>query len=112
MIPAQQYVFRAVIKRIIDGDTLDADIDLGLHCHRLERLRLLGVNAPEMHGATAAAGQAAKDYVTAWLAGADVVLQTYKSDAFGRYLATLYRSSDGACLNEDLLSSGNAVVFV
>lgn len=34
MIPAQQYVFKAVIKRVVDGDTVDADIDLGLHCHR------------------------------------------------------------------------------
>lgn len=65
-----------------------------------------------MHGTTAPAGQAAKDYVTAWLAGADIVLQTYKSDAFGRFLATLWRTADGACLNDDLLSSGNAVVFV
>ncbi len=111
MIPAQQYVFRAVIKRVVDGDTIDADIDLGLHCHRLERLRLLGVNCPEMHGDTKAAGEMAKEFVIAWLDGADIVLQTYKSDSFGRFLANVWRTSDGASLNDDLISSGNAVVF-
>lgn len=111
MIPTQQYVFRATLSRVIDGDTLDLDIDQGMHSHRLERVRLLGVNAPEMHGESAQAGLNAKAFVTVWLGSNDLTVQTYKSDVFGRYLATIWKP-DGKCLNDDLLTSGNAVVFV
>ena len=110
MIPEQTYVFRGVVTRVVDGDTLDIDLDQGLHCHRLERLRLLRVNAPEMKGDTKAAGEAAKAYVTSWLSGA-VVVQTYKGDAFGRYLAEVWRTYDGANLSDDLLASGHAVPY-
>lgn len=118
-LPVQQYVFKAQLLRVIDGDTLDLDIDLGLHCHRQERVRLLRVNAPEMHGTSKAAGEAAKMFTTQWLYGGDayavpslpLIVQTYKSDVFGRYLAEVWRISDGANLNDDLLTSGNAVPF-
>lgn len=110
-MPVVPYVFRAVLRRIVDGDTLDLDIDQGLHCHRIERVRLLGVNCPELTGSTKAAGLKALGYVQAWLSGQSLVVETYKSDVFGRFLANIWRTSDGASLNEDLLSSGHAVAY-
>lgn len=112
------WAYRARLVRVIDGDTLDVTIDQGLHTHRTERLRLLGVNTPEVKGATRPAGLAAAGYVTSWLgavpAGAEwpLIVRTAKSDTFGRWLATVWRSSDGACLNEALLTSGHATVFM
>ena len=116
--PAQLWVYRARLERVIDGDTLDVTIDCGFHGFRTERLRLLGVNTPERKGATRAAGDEALRFVQTWLGLAAVaaggawplVIQTEKADAFGRFLATVW-GVDGACLNADLLATGHAVPF-
>jgi endonuclease YncB( thermonuclease family) len=114
-MPEYAYVFPARLARVVDGDTIDCTISVGFHAYRVERLRLLGVNAPEPHGATKAAGDAATAFVAAWLALAvgdwPLLVETHKSDVFGRYLALCFRVIDGSCLNDDLLASGHAVVF-
>lgn len=117
-MPTLVWVFRAKIIYVVDGDTVDLEIDVGLHGRRIERVRLLGVNAPEVHGDTRAAGLQAAIYVRGWFNASTtpstewpIVVQTYKSDVFGRYLATIWRQVDGACLNLDLLNSEHAVVF-
>lgn len=110
------WTYRARLEGIVDGDTLDVLVDCGFRNFRSERLRLLGVNTPEMKGATRYEGLAAKVYVNAWMAEARVdewslVIQTEKSDAFGRFLARVWRITDGRCLNDDLLANGHAVPF-
>ena len=55
-MPAQIWVYRARLVKVIDGDTIDVYLDAGFHGYREERLRLLGVNAPEVHGSTKTAG--------------------------------------------------------
>lgn len=115
-MPTQEWLYRAKLVRVVDGDTIDVWIDAGFHGYRRERLRLLGVNAPEMHGASKTAGDAAKAYVDGWLLGLPgdwpLIVQTEKSDVFGRFLAQCWRVMDGANLSDDLLSSGNAVPFL
>ena len=112
------WAYRAQLVRVIDGDTLQIVIDQGLNTHRAERIRLLGVNTPEVKGATRPAGLAAAGYVTSWLGAvpADdewpLILQTAKGDAFGRWLARVWRVTDGRCLNDDLLAVGHARVFM
>ena len=115
-MPAQVYVYQARLERVIDGDTLDVTLSMGLHAYRVERLRLLSVDCPEVHGPTRVAGLAATAYTTAWLEAAGpepwpLIVQTYKSDDFGRFLGTVWRISDGACLNLSLLDSGHAVAY-
>jgi|SRR5215510_2739161 len=115
-MPTQNWTFKAKLIRVVDGDTIDLEIDIGLHGRRIERMRLLGINCPEMHGDARPAGLAAKDYTSKWLESLDVdwplVISTYKSDVFGRYLAVVWRRSDGSCLNDDLVASGNAIPFM
>ena len=114
-MPPDIWAYRAQLVKVIDGDTLQVVIDAGLNCYRTERLRLLGVNTPEKRGPTHGAGLLAQGYVEEWLEDAEgewpLVIVTQKSDAFGRYLARVWRSDDGACLNDDLLAAGHAVVF-
>lgn len=122
MMPDQLWVYRARLVRVVDGDTMDVTIDAGFHSYRLERLRLLGLNAPEVKGPTKAAGDAATAYVKNWLglhwqmngdapAAWPLVIQTAKSDVFGRFLATVWSADTGACLNDDLVKAGHAVPF-
>lgn len=113
-MPKTLWTWRSTLSRVVDGDTIDVIIDSGFHATRVERLRLLGINCPEMKED---AGRAAKEFTTEWIREAwsdtpwPLVIQTEKSDAFGRYLAYVWRTFDGRCLNDDLLDSGNAVPF-
>lgn len=112
-MPQHAWVFPAKLERVIDGDTIDCIISVGFHSYRVERLRLLGINTPEPRGATKPAGDAATDFVRQWMPYGDwpLLVETHKSDVFGRYLALCFRIIDGACLNDDLLTSGHAVPF-
>ena len=115
-IPKQLWVFQAQPIRVVDGDTLDVVIDSGFRGTRTERLRLLGVNCPETRGPTQDLGREAATFTGLWIhqASAEVpkwplVIETRESDVFGRYLARVWRVSDGRELNEDLIANGFAV---
>ena len=120
----EPFAYRFSVDRVIDGDTIDGDIDLGFSVHLDgQRLRLLGVNTPETKGPTREAGLRAKAFTREWLSmHTNLVIQSRKrdpkhaeKDAFGRYLVLVYGDgADGrqACLNDDLLASKNAVPFM
>lgn len=116
---ARPYDIFGVASHSVDGDTVEFMIDRGMHEYAYLRLRLLGINAPEVHGNTKILGLAAKQYTINWLQAAIVLnlqwplrIHTEKDDSFGRYLAYIWRLSDEHCLNDDLLESGNAVTFM
>ena len=88
------YIYKAELVRVVDGDTVDLDIDLGFDTSRKERFRLYGIDAPEMNTPE---GKEAK----AWLIGVlgpygAIYVQTIqlstkaKRDKYGRFLAVLY----------------------
>ena len=41
------YVYNAKCTRVVDGDTIDAQIDLGFDVHKKIRIRMVGINTPE-----------------------------------------------------------------
>lgn len=104
MIPKQQWVFRGRITNVVDGDTVDAKIDIGFNTVRTERIRLLDCSAPERFTEQ---GKVVTKLVRAWVQIWNdmeskewpLTIQTQKTDAFGRYLATIW-NSDGETLNE------------
>jgi micrococcal nuclease len=117
--------YRAHVVRVVDGDTLDVVTDLGFGLDGMAmRLRLLGVDTPEVTGATAAAGAAATAFTKDWLsfrADADgwILVTTIKSrqdrdkaDSFGRYLAMVWDMGRTANLNEALITNGFGVPYV
>jgi micrococcal nuclease len=117
VMPERNWVFPAQLIRVIDADTLVLRLDCGFNTYRIDHIRLLGVNAPEVRGVSKVAGDAATEYVRQWMSAAgamvgwSLIVQTHKSDDFGRYLALVFRLSDSACLNDNLLTSGHAVVY-
>jgi micrococcal nuclease len=123
------WTYRAVVLRVVDGDTFDARIDLGFHTFREERLRLVGVDAPEMRGATRDAGIAAREalaclltdtppgantlaHATIGAGGAHVVVRTVrdKTEKYGRTLARVL-SAKGVDVGESLVQAGHATVY-
>ena len=115
------YVRRAKIVRLVDGDTVDVDIDLGMAITTRQRLRLFGINTPEVRGPEKASGHAATQHLADLLVEFrhegewDLVVQTYKDKKgkYGRYLADLIGvEEDGnpVNLNERMVTDGHAVV--
>jgi endonuclease YncB( thermonuclease family) len=95
--------------RVIDGDTFEADIDLGFHLiKRKIKIRILDINCPERRTES---GKQATAYATGWLdTGKGVTIQTVKTDSFGRWLAHV-TSECGDNLATDLLSRDLADPF-
>lgn len=105
------YRYRAIVERVVDGDTVDLDVDLGFRTWKLrERFRLSEIDAPETRGETRNAGIAAKAYLQELLpVGAEVDIETYKHpDHYGRWLARIIR--DGKVINQMMVETGHAVV--
>jgi len=82
------YTYTAIVERVVDGDTVWALIDIGFDNVARKKLRLHGINAPEL---TTVAGAEAHDHVARLLPpGAAIVIRSYASDAFGRFLADIF----------------------
>ena len=103
------YQYKGVVNRIVDGDTLDIQIDVGFKIYSHQRFRLLGYNAPETRGPERELGKIAKKHLEEYIPpGTEVVVVTYKADSFGRYLCDLY-SHNGRNLVEYLIDEGYGV---
>ncbi|MDP2653405.1 MAG: DUF1016 N-terminal domain-containing protein [Candidatus Omnitrophota bacterium] len=113
------YTFKAGVLRVIDGDTLLAAIDQGFGIWTQQRLRLSGIDAPEIDTLR---GQKARQYVTQELSGVKfLIIKTYKSDKYDRYLADVFYQPNepdphavaarGRWLNSDLVSRGLAGIW-
>jgi micrococcal nuclease len=76
--PIKPYVYDAEITRVIDGDTFDFKIDLGFSINVKERLRLYGVNTPEIKGEEKPEGDRVKAYVTKLILGKTFEILVYK----------------------------------
>lgn len=100
--------YAATVGRVVDGDTLDVDIDLGMRIHFKARLRLAHVNCPEKNTPE---GVAAKNYVEGLLPPVTVVMvSTAKPDKYGRALADV-QLGDGRDLAHLLIDGGFAVPY-
>lgn len=103
-----QYVYKAHIDRVIDGDTFDATVDLGFQITTYQRLRLTNVDTPEMKGPEREEGAKVKEYVKGLIEGKTVTIQSFKLGDFGRYTAEVFLDGDEK-LSEHLLAQGMAV---
>ncbi len=108
-------MYRARCARVVDGDTVDLVVDLGFYLTGAMRFRLYGINCPEVHGATKAAGDKATARTTQLIAGLDgdwpLRIHTYKSDDFGRWLATIWVGDADVSINDVLVNEGFAVPY-
>ena len=105
------YEYEAVVERVVDGDTVDLIIDLGMHVHIKERCRLYGINAPERYTET---GRAATEFLRAQIEGKPLKVRTRKDKQgkYGRYLVTIYLGTWGTNINELMVLEGHAVEYM
>ncbi|MFH1640968.1 MAG: DUF1016 N-terminal domain-containing protein, partial [Candidatus Omnitrophota bacterium] len=86
--PKELYTYKALVERVVDGDTLWLNIDVGFSCWSRQKVRLRGIDCPEIDTKK---GQEAKEFVEARLKLVPfVVVKTYKSDKYDRYLTDVF----------------------
>lgn len=78
------YQYKARVTNVVDGDTVDALVDLGFRVQIAQRLRLARVDTPER---TQANYQTAKDFVKDLVEGKEVTITTHKVSKWGYFLA-------------------------
>ena len=93
------YTYKAKILRVIDGDTVEAVVDLGLTTYTKEHLRLYDIDCPELFRPSCAAekehAREAKAFVENLVLGKDVLIRTFKDKTgkYGRYIADILLES-------------------
>lgn len=97
------YEFDAIVCNVVDGDTVDALVDLGFRMYTRQRLRLAGLDTPERGQV---GFQEAKQFLTDKVLNRSVVIKTTKPSKYGHYLAELYL--DSVNINSLLLENGYA----
>ncbi|MFQ5708307.1 MAG: thermonuclease family protein [bacterium] len=113
----QLYSYRARVVSVYDGDTVRANIDLGLNTWVMnEKLRLARIDAPELRGDQREAGLAARDFLRELVLDKEIILETIKDrkGKFGRYLAELWLKNEAGIfvnVNDLMVQKGYAVVY-
>lgn len=109
----QKYCYDAKVVSIYDGDTVRCDIDLGFGIiMRKQKIRLFGVNTPEIRGESKQEGYKVRDYVREEILEKDIELFTIKDKTgkYGRLLGVIKYGDK--CLNQDLLDKKMAIKFL
>lgn len=110
-LPPPSYQYHAKVLEVYDGDTLTLDTDLGFDVHLITKVRLEGINTPEVRGAEKVEGLKVRDYVRTLLPpDREVVLVSKSREKYGRWLGRVYFVSEGHLvdLSQHLLSQGMA----
>jgi len=116
MADKDPYIYRVKkVLKVVDGDTIDADIDLGFDISLTKRVRLAGIDTPESRTTDLkekALGLEVKEWLKKRLEGAkDILIKTQLPDStekYGRILGKLYINNEETSLNEQMIDEGYA----
>ena len=115
IIQSNMYTYKAKLDRVIDGDTIDANINLGFDITIHKRIRLTGIDTPESRTRDLeekARGLASKARLIELLGEGDFILESREVGKFGRVLGTLYTISEESInINDKLVEEGYAVEY-
>ena len=103
------------VSKVVDGDTIDVDIDLGFDISFSSRVRLAGIDTPESRTTDKmekALGLESKEYLKKAIdASKTVVIKTEKMDSsekYGRILGWLFLDGSKVSVNEQMIADGYA----
>ena len=113
------YVYRIKsITKVVDGDTIDANIDLGFDISLTKRIRLAGIDSPESRTTNLkekALGLESKEWLKKALEGAkDIIIKTEKPDStekYGRIIGHLFINDQETSLNNQMIAEGYALEY-
>ena len=106
------YTYKAKLDRVVDGDTVDANINLGFDITIHKRIRLTGIDTPESRTRDLEEkkrGLAAKNRLIELLGNGEFILESREVGKFGRVLGTIHVGK--ANINDQLVEEGHAVEY-
>lgn len=103
------YTYKADIISIYDGDTVTALISVGFNIFTEQKIRLYGIDAPEVKGKSRGEGLKSRDWLRSKILNKSILIKTIKDKKgkYGRYLGILYLNGEN--INDSLVSNGYAV---
>lgn len=106
------YKYRAKVTNVVDGDTVDVMVDLGFKIWVKKRVRLYGINTPEVRGDEKVEGFKSKERVKTLIDGKDIYLVSMTDkDKYGRCIAKILLFEDERDLTTILISEGLGVQY-
>ena len=110
------YTYKAEVDRVIDGDTIDAIVDLGFHTFKKVRIRLYDIDAYESRTRDLEEkekGLAAKARLIELLEANNnnFILRSKGTGKYGRCLGEIFTDTQLESLNNILLNEGHALKY-
>ena len=117
------YTYKAKVLSVTDGDTMVVEINLGFNIKHELKIRLSRINTPEVYGIKKESpeyqkGLLASQFTKNFIASTNniVMVTTFKDaqEKYGRFLAEVWATegvNKDLNLNEELLKSGNALLY-
>lgn len=109
------FIRKAKCINVVDGDTIDVDIDLGFYTTIRQRFRLLRINTPEIYGEEKLQGLISKAFTQTKLLNKEIVFQSTKTDSFKRWLAEVWyidENGNQVNINDELLANNLAEPYM
>lgn len=106
------YEYQAKLLRVVDGDTVHLEIDLGLETFRRIKCRLAKINSPEL---STPLGPPARTRLQELLGNGGLFVRTFKdrTEKYGRYLVEIYAPPDAhTSVNSRMVAEGHAVEYL
>ena len=107
-----QYQYPALVVSVYDGDTITVNIDLGFGVElKKQKIRLYGINTPEVRGSSRDLGIISRDYVREKILNKNIMLQSIKDKKgkYGRWLGIILMGEENVNLNKELISKNLAI---
>ena len=110
------YRYKVSIVKVVDGDTVDVDIDLGFGMsYKKQRVRMLGIDTPESRTRDLVEkkfGKASKKHLKGILEAAESIeLVSHDKGKFGRILGELFIGDSSYSINQQMIDEHHAVAY-
>ena len=109
------YQYNVKISKVVDGDTVDVDIDLGFSTIlKKQRVRMMGIDTPESRTRDLVEkkfGKAAKAHLKKILQAEQITLVSHDKGKFGRILGELFVNGEEISVNQRMINDHHAVPY-
>jgi len=109
------YRYKVEVTRVVDGDTVDVDIDLGFGMtYKKQRVRLMGIDTPESRTRDLQEkfyGKQSKKFLSSVLKDKVVTLLSHDKGKFGRIIGDLFIEGNDMSVNQQMIQAHHAVPY-
>ena len=109
------YRYKVQVTRVVDGDTVDVDIDLGFGMtYKKQRVRMMGIDTPESRTRDLEEkfyGKQSKYFLEDLLKDQKIQLVSHDKGKFGRILGELFIEGNELSINQQMIDNYHAVPY-